>query len=139
LLVGDSYSLDTAGESYSLSLSAESMEETDQINSFDTDQSVTDDDMDERSTCSEVLPSSKKMEREESNFAFCSSDTITYDFPLVADLLERSSTLFSTTDGCLPDVCAPKKRFSRRGDRRVDSNSKATSSAAKGCDRRFAC
>jgi hypothetical protein len=115
LLVGDSYSLDTAGESYSLSI--------------DTDQSMTDNDMDQRSTCSEALPRSKKMERE-SHFDFCSSDTMNYEFSLVAKLLASSGALFSSTDGCPPEGCTPKPRFSKRSARRADTISPGNSMAS---------
>jgi hypothetical protein len=120
LLLGDSYSFDTAGEAYSLSLSAASI---------DTDPTMTDDDMDERSTCSEVLPRSKKMESE-SRFEFCSSDTINYDFSMVSKLLASSGALFSSTDECLAEGCTPKMRFSKKSARKVDTNSRGNSKAS---------
>jgi hypothetical protein len=108
LLVGDSYSLGTA-----------SIEEMDRSHSYDyhTDQSATDDDMDERSTCSEELPRSKKMEPD-IRFDFCASDTIADDFRMVAKLLAQSSTLF--TGECPPECRVPRKRVFKRGARKAD-------------------
>jgi hypothetical protein len=118
LLVGDSYSLGTA-----------SIEEMDQSNSYDynTDQSATDDDTDERSTCSEVLPRSKKMEPD-SRFDFCaSSDTIAADFRLVAKILARSGALFTSTGRCPPERRTPERRFPKRRAHRADTMSYADS------------
>lgn len=104
LLVGDSYSIGTA--------SLEEMNRSSHSYDYNTDQSATDDDMDDRSTCSEALPRSKKMEPD-TRFEFCASDTIGADFRMVAKLLARSATLFT---GQCPSECRvpPRKRYPKR-------------------------
>jgi hypothetical protein len=141
------------GEGDSYSIGTTSLDSID----YNTDQSATDDDMDERSTCSEELPRSKKMERDDIPFEFCSSDTMAADFRIMAKLLARTSILF--TGECPPEGRVPKKRFAKRRARRTETvrfadsvgDSKTSSAATDGLvdyittepdyitERRFAC